>query len=532
LSLSRPALYAFGVLIAVLGLILALGVFWARAPVSAADAPSTDPSPRVPKETPAASSAPTLAEFHPAIDSPRQALAHEAIWRVHGAEAEAHLSSALAAGLRLRGRIGPLGLVLLEGDPDLLRRWSADAEAAGPNLPVSLPRIPNATGLGGSAPFRDGLLPFLHLADRPEDWGRGIRIALLDTGVAAHASLESARIVLASGEPGDAHGHGTAVASLLVGSGPPVHGLAPGAELLVYPVLDASGAGNAFEVAAAIVAATDRGADLISLSAGARGDSAALREAVEYALARGVVIVASAGNDGVRVIAYPAAYEGVIAVGAIDAQSSLTDFSNTGVGLDLLAPGVGLYTASADGHYLEFSGTSAAAPIVAGVIAGLAAEDPFLSTAAAATELLARGADLGAPGADAETGRGLLDPSPVRERNNPNFADVAVSPPFLLSQGGAGDGIATLSINVQNRGTQFLARIVVHLTLGETRRTHNLSGLSSQESHPITFTVPLADLRSATGVRLAVSTELGGGQQDQRPENNQYNRLLQLEPAP
>jgi len=96
-----------------------------------------------------------------------------------------------------------------------------------------------------------------------------------------------------------------------------------------------------------------------------------LRDAVAYAISRGVIVVAAAGNEQANALAYPAAYEGVISVAAVDAQGRQAYFSNSGSGLFIAAPGVGIISAYSDNKTVIGSGTSQAAAITSGAISAL-----------------------------------------------------------------------------------------------------------------------------------------------------------------
>lgn len=178
---------------------------------------------------------------------------------------------------------------------------------------------------------------------------------------------------------GDANGHGTAVAGLIAARGDNGEGVAGvmwRARLMSLRVLDASGAGDVGRAVEAIDYAVVKGAQVINCSWGTGGQSRALRDAVERAAARGVLVVASAGNAGRDLDAepyYPASYDlpNVIAVAATDASDLLAPWSNYGAKrVHVAAPGVEVLTTAKGGGYASVSGTSAAAPLVSGV-AGL-----------------------------------------------------------------------------------------------------------------------------------------------------------------
>ena len=174
-----------------------------------------------------------------------------------------------------------------------------------------------------------------------------------------------------SGDGEVIHGHGTAMASLILGQDFPAEGTAPAADLLDIRVADEEGGSNTALLAEGIIAAVDRRADVINISLGAFGDSPVLRNAIEYALERQILVVASAGNEKLLRVAYPAAYPGVIAVAAVDANNEQAYFSNSGEDLTLSAPGVGVLSAYLDDKIVIGSGTSQAAAVTTGAVAAM-----------------------------------------------------------------------------------------------------------------------------------------------------------------
>ena len=174
-------------------------------------------------------------------------------------------------------------------------------------------------------------------------------------------------------------------------------------------------------LAAGIAWATDHGADVINLSVGGRPSSQAVREAIEYARNRDVVLVAAAGNEGIDGVGFPADAEGVIAVGAVDNQGHLAPFSNYGAPVDLVAPGVDILTGLPDGGYAAATGTSFSAPMVAGIAMLTRARFPDDDAPRIIERLTSTARDIGPLGRDNYYGHGLVDalgavggPLPVR----------------------------------------------------------------------------------------------------------------------
>ena len=259
----------------------------------------------------------------------------------------------------------------------------------------------------GLQPFGDRALEFLGITEDNSAWGRDLTIGILDSGVYAHESLAGINIrqidlVQTPEDPqADYTGHGTGVADI-------AHLVAPSADLLSVRVLDSEGIGDTFTVAQGVIAAADNGANVINLSLGSYGDSAVLRDAIDYAIDKGAIIVAASGNDGIEQVSYPAAYENVIGVTAVDASGAFADFSNTGDGVDIGAPGVGVHSAWGEEGQVQFSGTSAASPFVAGAIAAMVTLNPGYTISQAAEQMQASAEDTGAVGDDPQTGSGIL----------------------------------------------------------------------------------------------------------------------------
>lgn len=141
--------------------------------------------------------------------------------------------------------------------------------------------------------------------------------------------------------------------------------------MLSARALDESGGGSLSDIADAITWSADQGAEVINLSLGGGGYTQTMKNAVSYAQNEGALVVAAAGNDYGASVSYPAAYEECLAVSALDSDGSLAAYSNVGSEIELCAPGSNVLSTIPWGDYDEFSGTSMASPVVAGV-AGLA----------------------------------------------------------------------------------------------------------------------------------------------------------------
>jgi subtilisin family serine protease len=193
--------------------------------------------------------------------------------------------------------------------------------------------------------------------------------------------------------PQDEVGHGTHVAGTICAvsnNGVGVAGVAWNVRLMPVRVLARiretatgriSGSGSAANIAAGIRWATDHGARVINMSLGGYGDTTVEREAVAYAIAHGVVVVAAMGNDDTTTPSFPAAYPDVIAVAATDSADHRASFSNRGPHIDVSGPGVGIVSTYWDDTYATLAGTSMASPHVAGVAALVLSRNTALTAA-------------------------------------------------------------------------------------------------------------------------------------------------------
>ncbi|RWZ58199.1 peptidase S8 [Halobacillus fulvus] len=222
--------------------------------------------------------------------------------------------------------------------------------------------------------------------DTPAAWDitRGSssqEIAIIDSGVDYnHPDLDGKTIlgydfVDNDYDPMDLNNHGTHVAGTAAAetnNSQGVAGMAPNTKILAVRALGANGSGSLYDIADAIRYSADYGAEVINLSLGCDCDTQTLEDAVNYAWNKGSVVIAAAGNDGVSTTFEPASYDNAIAVGAVDSNNNKASFSNYGTWVDVTAPGVDIASTMPNGGYAYMSGTSMAAPHVAG-LAGLLA---------------------------------------------------------------------------------------------------------------------------------------------------------------
>lgn len=244
--------------------------------------------------------------------------------------------------------------------------------------------------------------------------GQGIIVAVLDTGVDYnHQDLKNniwsnAKEIAGNGIDDDGNGyvddvqgwnfdssnnnildnngHGTHVSGTIAAENNSigVTGIAYNSKIMPVKVLDANGSGSYSSITKGIYYAVDNGANVINLSLGGNSCKDTLKSAIEYASNKGVIVVMAAGNNSDALPSYPAryAYNSGIAVGAVDKNNNLADFSNRSGSQEITyvtAPGVDVYSTIPNDQYANYNGTSMAAPHIAGVVALMLSANPNLT---------------------------------------------------------------------------------------------------------------------------------------------------------
>ncbi len=246
-------------------------------------------------------------------------------------------------------------------------------------------------------------------------------IAVIDTGIST-ASIAQEKVlpgfnyVMETDDTADTIGHGTAIASIILGSEPAgVTGIAPDSKVVPLVVACRNENGNIVSIEPSALAEVIRdgvdyfGADVINLSMGTVTDSRELRSAVSYAQKCGTVVVASVANNNTEGnVLYPAGYPGVIGVGAVDKNNQVSSFSQKSKAVMLVAPGEDFWMASREGKKFGAKGTSYAAAFVSGAAAALLEANPKLTPDEIRVILCKSALDLGFAGYDEESGYGAL----------------------------------------------------------------------------------------------------------------------------
>lgn len=380
----------------------------------------------------------------------------------------------------------------------------------------------------GMVPFRKSLLDWLKIDKGDTSRGSNVKIAVIDepltaTESTANASIKQMDLFSLAGQ-GESF-HGNSIASILVSNSDYLQGIVPGASILSIPVVDGTGTGSSFNLASAIVAAVDNGANIISISLCSDGRSSVLENAVNYANEKGCVVVAAAGNDGAHKNVYPASFANVISVSACDATGTVTNFSNYGSKVDICAPGVGIVVDDSEPEsntLALFSGTSAAAPCVAGVIACVLWENPSMSATQAAELVLDKAVDEGELSKDVFYGSGVLNYQRASLWENDNFTDVAATGHYFDLKA-AENGTVPLHLNAQNTGNVKLGSITLNYTVNEQNGTATFYDVEPGASVSKVVNVPMDELDNVK-ISTSVETDAEEHNMDNNAKTGTYSR--------
>lgn len=402
---------------------------------------------------------------------------------------------------------------LLDGDEELSMIF-----------PVNIPSFENVGPQDGAVALENNLLKWLGVESDHSLWGKGITIAILDTGIADHIAFKNAiqriNLVPLPSDPSTLNGHGTAVASVIFSDNPYAPGVAPSATPLSVRIADDNGISNSFLIAQGIIAAVDAGANIINISLGGTGQSSLVDKALAYAQQYGVIVVAAAGNSGTQGVMQPAASSSVIAVGAVDARNQPMSFSTSGNEVAISSPGFGVNVAYPGDLAARVSGTSFSSPIVAGVFAAVASSSgkPTMSPQQAANLVLTNLNDVGVAGNDPNTGGGVPDMGAIMNLGTSGRYDASINSIYQT------DG-NQLNVLVQNLGTETLINTGVSVNINGRSIQSNITTLAPMQTHVVTIPHNISD-----PLQVSSSVQLSSGQTDQRPENNSFSQ--QITPNP
>ena len=380
------------------------------------------------------------------------------------------------------------------------------------------------------------------LAYRVGCLGQGVRVGVIDSGIRAdHGDL--AGNVLAgynyvdeNTDTRDTLGHGTFVSGIIAAlddeSG--MTGIAPRAQLIPLKCFAGKTTSVSYICRAIYGAVDDFDCDVINLSLGFAEDSRALETAVDYAAGKGVIMVAAAGNYSGETLYYPAAYDSVIGVGAVNEKGVVSSSSQHNSSVFLTAPGVDVKSTGISGGYVYGSGTSYAVPYVTAAVAVMKSVWGELSPQQAMDVLSASASDRGEPGYDPYYGYGILNLqgclkllmqgvayyiSPVEHSGTTltavvyNNTDVWLSGKLVTSShnGSVQKGLSTTMLNLAAGGTRQ-----IEVPSGQyTTRLFVWNSLSSNLILSNTRTVPMGlwPEDDSSLLRLAIGLTDDSGQE-------------------
>lgn len=326
----------------------------------------------------------------------------------------------------------------------------------------------------------------MKMINAPDFWesgcfGQGIKIAIIDTGICALKDLtpnllEGYNYVDKNTDTNDDNGHGTFIAGIIasqINNSFGFAGLAGKAKIVPLKCFSANSTTDTNTISQAIVDAVNiYNCNVINLSLGTGGYSQTMKEAVDYAISKGAVVVAACGNEGTSELKYPASYPEVISVSAVDADKSYYDYdkkvcySNYNEYVDVAAPGTGVYSYSVNGKAAIGSGTSFAAPLVSAMAALCLNVNPDMTCSDFDRILSKTCEDLGTEGRDVYYGYGLLNAKSILE-NLLCGTECFISPydfdgeaPYAVAYNNTDSSIEVLSILTEETGRR-LSRITM-----------------------------------------------------------------------
>ena len=345
-----------------------------------------------------------------------------------------------------------------------------------------------------------------------ETYGNDIKVAVIDSGCFAHEDLKNNLLagknyLTGTTDVSDNHGHGTHVSGIIAAemNGFGIVGVAPKAKIVPLKCFDPSQNTYVEDLLDAIYDAVDvYGCQIINMSWGLEDDDPFLKEAIDYADEKGVILVAAVGNYGSSTMYYPAAYENVIGVTSVGIEKNKSSFAQFNKSVLVCASGEQVKSTYKDGSYRLLQGTSQATPMVSGIAAVALSMNEKLTSEEFRQLLTETAEDLGEEGYDVEFGYGLVDEDAFINRWMQDIA-CYVSPiniknedTYVLIQNHSPDILRAVSIFSEFQGEMFVGcsqkKIVLlpgeEITVVAGNRNHPISHLLWHNiENPIPHTV-------------------------------------------
>ena len=318
-----------------------------------------------------------------------------------------------------------------------------------------------------------------------EAYGNDIRVAVIDSGCAKHEELkdnllDGKNYLTGSADVTDNDGHGTHVTGIIAAQldGKGVAGVAPKAKIVPLKCFDPSMSTYVDDLLGAIYDAVDvYNCKIINMSWGLASNNTALKEAIDYADAKGAIMVAAVGNYGSKTLYYPAAYSNVIGVASVGANKVRSSFSQYNNSVFVTALGENVRSTYNDGDYYYLQGTSQATPMVSGVAAVALSIDNRVTSSEFRQLLIETSEDLGSAGYDVYYGYGLVNEKALVEKLMQNVkyyvspVNVKNNKVYVLIKNNTDNQLKATSIFSEYNQHKFFKCTPVEVTLEPHKET-------------------------------------------------------------
>lgn len=354
--------------------------------------------------------------------------------------------------------------------------------------------------------------------------GNGIVIAILDSGVdLTHPDLQQQLVpgwnfFDNNDDVSDVAGHGTTVAGVAGAAANNSTGVASmsfGARIMPMRITDAAGSGYSSLIASALVTAADNGAKVANISFLGVSYSSTVDSAAQYMRSKGGVVVTSSGNTGVLRSDPPRSSLTVVA--ATDSSDAKASFSSWGDYVDIAAPGVSISTTTRGGGYGSASGTSASAPVVAGVYALMMSAKPGLSPATLDSIVFSTAQDLGSAGWDQQFGNGRVNAQAAVSKALQASGGDSVPPSVAITSPTGGSAMGLVPVDVNATDDIGVTRVELYannaLVASDTTSPYGFSLDSSKYTGTVTLEARAYDAAGNTGNSAAVSLSVSNDKQ-------------------